>query len=337
MAHVAEWKKREIKELNQLLKSYPVIGIVNISGIAAKQIQKMRKEFHGKIKIRATRNTLLKRALANSKNKELKKLANEVKGGASLALTEINPFRLYKLFEKGKTSAPAKGKEMAPNDVIIPKGNTGFPPGPFVGELQKIGIPAVIEGGKIVVKKDHIVVKNGEIITPEIAEALGKLGIEPLEVGLNLVAAYENGFIFKADDLKTDDKELTNNFARAYENAFNLAINTAIPTNDTINILLAKAFNDALNLSINAEIINKETLPQILAKSYSEMLTIAGIVEGDALDEELKGAVGPVAITTSSPPPEEKSEDSADGEKKIKEEKASEGDTLEGLGSLFGD
>ena len=43
MAHVAEWKKDEVKEIKDLIDSYDVIGVVDLLNIPAKQLQEMRK------------------------------------------------------------------------------------------------------------------------------------------------------------------------------------------------------------------------------------------------------------------------------------------------------
>ena len=64
--------------------------------------------------------------------------------------------------EATKTAAPAKPGDIAPEDILVKAGDTPFKPGPIVGELQKAGIPAAIEGGKIVIKKDKVLVKKGE-------------------------------------------------------------------------------------------------------------------------------------------------------------------------------
>ena len=43
MAHVAEWKKEEVKELKDIIDAYDVIGLVDLENIPAKQLQEMRK------------------------------------------------------------------------------------------------------------------------------------------------------------------------------------------------------------------------------------------------------------------------------------------------------
>ena len=42
MAHVAEWKKEEVKELKEIVDQYDVIGLVDLENIPAKQLQEMR-------------------------------------------------------------------------------------------------------------------------------------------------------------------------------------------------------------------------------------------------------------------------------------------------------
>ena len=68
-----------------------------------------------------------------------------------------------------------------------------FKPGPVVGEFQKAGLPAAIEKGKVVIKSDKVLVKSGGQITRDQAQALTKLEIYPMTVGLDLRAAYEEG------------------------------------------------------------------------------------------------------------------------------------------------
>ncbi len=333
MAYIASWKKDEVSELKELLESYPVIGIVDISGIAAKQLQIMRREFHDSIVIRAARNTLLKVALESSDKEEIQKLSEYVQSGSSIALTTINPFLMYKKFEKGKTNAPAKGGEISPKDIVIQKGDTGFPPGPLVGEMQRIGIPAAIEKGKIVVKKDHVLLKTGDVILPEVAAILNKLEIEPLEVGLNLFAACEEGFVFTTKDLEIDEELVKCQYGQAYANAFNLAINAAIPIAETIEILLALAYSNTRNLSVNAAIVNEVSLPVLIAKGYAEMLSLARAVGKDALDDEL---IASTCAVTAAPVIDNSSKEESSNEEEPKDEGPSEEDTMGGLGSLFG-
>ncbi|WP_297550247.1 50S ribosomal protein L10 [Thermococcus sp.] len=339
MAHVAEWKKKEVEELTKIIKSHPVIALVDVAGVPAYPLSKMRDKLRGKALLRVSRNTLIelaiKRAAQELGKPDLEKLADYIEGGAAILATEMNPFKLYKLLEESKTPAPAKPGAVVPKDVVIPAGPTSIPPGPLVGEMQALGIPARIERGKVSIQKDYTVLKAGEVITEQLARILNALGIEPLEVGLNLLAAYEDGIIYTPNVLAIDEEEYINMLQKAYMHAFNLSVNIAYPTKQTIEAIIQKAFLGAKNVAIEAGYITPETVEDIFGRAIRAVLLIAQNLPEELLDEktkELLNAQAQVAVATPQPT-EEKVEEAEEEEE---EEEASEEDALAGLGALFG-
>src|SRR5437867_8115190 len=146
MAHVAAYKQESVKALVQEFERSPVIGIVNIRGIPAPQIQAMRKRLTGRAKLTVSKNNLLRIALKEAAGKKtgLDGLVDVVADQTAVVTAEMNPFRLFKEMEATKTKAPARGGERAPEDLWVREGDTPFKPGPIVGELQKAGVPAAI-------------------------------------------------------------------------------------------------------------------------------------------------------------------------------------------------
>jgi large subunit ribosomal protein L10 len=270
---VSEWKENETKELKKLLKEYKVFGVVNIDNIPARQMQQMRSKLRDKLLIRVTRNTLMKRTLGK------KDIKNYVNKNTGFIFTNMDSFRLCKLLERGKAPAPAKGGEIAPQDIVVPKGDTGFPPGPMIGELQKVGIPAQVEKGKIHVKKDTVVAKKEDVISKDLASALTKLGIQPMEVGLNLIATYEDDTVFLADVLKVDDEQVKNSIIQSYNEAMNLALYAGITNKETISTLIGKAHRETVSLALELNLVNKETVGIILSKAYKDALTISSKIK----------------------------------------------------------
>ena len=62
-AYVADWKKDEVSQLQDFVKSADVVGLVDVSGIGAKQMLDMRASLRNLgVKLRMSRNRLLKRA-----------------------------------------------------------------------------------------------------------------------------------------------------------------------------------------------------------------------------------------------------------------------------------
>ena len=51
--------------------------------------------------------------------------------------TNLNPFKLNLTFDKNKIFLPAKGGDIAPNELVIPAGNTGINPGPVLSEFKE--------------------------------------------------------------------------------------------------------------------------------------------------------------------------------------------------------
>ncbi len=330
MAHVAAWKKDAVKDLASRIAKSKVVGIIDVHGVPAPAFQTMRTNLRKNAEITMLKNTLLKIALkeASKQRKGLEKLVDAVNGQCAVVTSNLNPFKLYRQLDATKTKMPAKGGEISPDDIEIKAGETPFKPGPVVGELQKAGLPAAIEQGKVVIKKDKVLVKKGEKIPREVALVLSKLEIYPLTVGLDLHAAFEEGMVYKKDVLAVDETVILNQVRQAASGAMNLAVFIAYPTKLSIRPLLASAHMKALNLAVNAEIATPETIKIMLAKANAQMLALAAWVPG-AVDEDLKKA-----LEGAPKPPEDKGDEGKKEEKK--EEKVSESEAAAGLSALFG-
>ncbi len=292
-AHVAEYKKEIVKELARLMTEYPIIGVVNMENLPAPQLQKLRAQLRGKFVLTMTKRRLIKLAIeqAKAKKKGVEQLEAHLGGMPALIFTKENPFKLSKTLQKNKSPAPAKAGQTAPRDIVVNKGPTPFAPGPIIGELALAGIKAGVEAGKVAIKEDMVVAKAGEKIKPKVAEILTRLGVQPMEVGLDLVAVYEDGLIYGRDVLSIDEKEYLSRLSNAARWAFNLAVNSAYPTKATIKLLIGKAFNDAKALGVAQNIFDAEIIEILLGKAEIQMLSLKTtaniqVVEASAEKEE---------------------------------------------------
>ena len=191
-----------------------------------------------------------------------------------LLFSKENPFKLYKKIEKSKSPAPAKAGQTAPKDIIVPAGKTPFAPGPIIGELGSIGIKTGVEAGKIAIKQDSTVAKEGDIIKPKVAEILTRLNILPMEAGLDLTAAYEKGVIYNKKILAIDEKKFMQDLTDAAQWAFNLSVEAGYPTKENIELMIIKSFNETKALALEAGIISKDVIEQILSKAEAQMNTL---------------------------------------------------------------
>ncbi len=275
-AHVAEYKKEIVKELVKLINEHPIIGVVNMENLPAPQLQTMRAQLRGKFFMTMTKRRLIKLAIEETKSKKkgIEQLEAHLGGMPALIFTKENPFKLSRTLQRSKSPAPAKAGQTAPRDIMVNKGATSFAPGPIIGELAMAGIKSGVEGGKVAIKEDTIVVKSGEKIKPKVAEILLRLGVQPMEVGLDLVAVYENGIIYPREILSVDEKEYLSRLNNAARWAFNLAVEAGYPTKQTIQVLLGKAHNDAKNLGVSQNIFDSGIVETLLGKAEMQMKSV---------------------------------------------------------------
>ena len=274
--HVADYKKEIVSKLVDLITEYPIIGIVNMENLPAPQLQTMRAQLRGKFFITMTKRRLIKLAIDQTKSnkKGIEQLESHLGGEPALIFTKENPFKLSRTLQRSKSPAPAKAGQTAPRDITVNKGATSFAPGPIIGELALAGIKSGVEGGKVAIKEDTVVVKAGEKIKPKVAEILLRLGVQPMEVGLDLVAVYENGLIYTRDILSVDEKEYMARLSNASRWAFNLANFISYPTKETIRLLIGKAHNDAKNLGVTQNIFDKGIIDLLVGKAQQQMLSL---------------------------------------------------------------
>lgn len=250
-ARASEQKKKEVDEFAKLLASYPIVGIINVETLPSKQLQLIRGKLRDSVLIKMTKRRFLKLAIDKIKDKKhgIEKLMDYAGGMPTLLFTKENPFKIAKAIQKNKSKSPIKPGQKAPHELIIPKGPTPFAPGPVISELASLRIKAGVVAGKIEVKEDAIVAKEGDVVSGLLASILLRLGIEPMEIGLNLVAVYENGMIYGKDSLSLDDAKVIADITQAHSWAFNLAVEAGIINKNTVEYLLQKAESQAKALN----------------------------------------------------------------------------------------
>jgi large subunit ribosomal protein L10 len=276
---VSEKNRNSLKSLSEQLEEYPIIGIVDMHKLPARQLFQIKEQLKGKAVIKVIKKRVIKLALEGSKKPGLSQLAGKIQSQPAILFSRGNPFELANAIAKSKSKAAAKPGDIAPKDIIVQAGPTTLPPGPAIGELQKAKIQAGVEGDKIVVKKDAVVAKKGDVITPELAALLPKLGIEPMEIELNLVAVWDEGTVFGKDILFIPQEHYISQLQQAYSYSFNLAVSIGYMTKDTAPVIIGKAHREAVALALAANIITHETAGMILAKATAQANALKALVK----------------------------------------------------------
>jgi large subunit ribosomal protein L10 len=336
---IPEWKQDEVADIVAMIESYQSVGVVNIAGIPSRQLQEMRRDLHGTAELRVSRNTLMARALEEVAG-GLEDLTDYIAGQIGLIGTNDNPFGLYQQLEASKTPAPISAGEVAPNDVVIPEGDTGVDPGPFVGELQNVGANARIQDGSIQVMEDSNVLEAGEEVSQELANVLGELGIEPKEVGLDLRAVHAEGVLFEPEELELDVDQYQADVKAAAARARNLAINAEYPTAGTAPALLQKARGEAKSLGLQAAIESPSLADDLVSKADAQVRAIAAQIDDEeALPEELQDVDAPAEAaeeSTDDQTDDEQDDETDEAEAEDDDDDDDDDDAAAGLGEMFG-
>jgi large subunit ribosomal protein L10 len=277
-AHVSEEKKQEVESLKKLLNEYETIVLVNLIDLPSNELQVVRKKLRDSSVIKVSKKRLVKKAIETLESKKdltefVSKFDNVV---PALIFSKNNAFKLASFLRKNKSKVAAKSGQIAPKDLVINAGPTPFTPGPMIGELGSMGVKATVENGKIVVKDDAVVVKEGDEINAKVADLLVKLDIKPMELGLSLVAAYEDGIVLDKDVLDFDESLYVDEIKRIAADAFSLTVGIGYVTKDNVEILIKKAENEVKALIDAAGILTRDNVGGILSKAEKEAENLLG-------------------------------------------------------------
>jgi large subunit ribosomal protein L10 len=277
---VAVWKKEIFTDLVQLLEKYSVIAVADLEKVRSSQIQEIRKKLRGKADLIVAKNTILRKATGSiaSKKENVDKFAEGLTGSKVLIFTQMNPFELIMFLNRNKVRVPAKGGDIATSDIIVPGGNTGLQPGPVISEFNEAKVQTRIEAGSIFVAKDTVVASKGEAISTKTASLLSKLGMKPMEAGLSLSSAYDNGQVLGANDLTFDLDQMKSDFASAARLAFSVAVEANIMLPQTAPAIISKAYRQAVAVSLEAGFFTKDTAELIIQKAYRNMSALSSAI-----------------------------------------------------------
>ena len=272
------------------LETYSTVGIVEMEGIGARTVQKLRDDLRDKAKIVLAKNTLMRKALEQSSLKGAEKLSELVKGSVAFLFTDHSPYSIANYLEKNRVKAPAKAGGLAPTQVIVQKMNTGFPPGTIISELNSVGLDTRIEGGTVALSKDTVVLEPGDRISVTLASILTRLDIEPFLVGLSLSSVLDKGDIILHKDLLIDFDAIRDELIFAYRMATNLSIESGFLTTETAPQVIGSAYNKALALATVLGYVSEDSAVKVFAAANNKVLALARAireVNESALSEEL--------------------------------------------------
>lgn len=319
-SHTKPWKEKQLEEIKDLLKKYSVIAVADIRMFPSALFQQVRKKLHGQAVVKVSKTRIIRKALQEvSSSSALVDYANKE---CAIIFTDMNPFELFGFLKKNKGKVSAKVGAIAEEDITVPAGDTGLPPGPALSDLKGAGLKVAVQGPTISIMEDKVVTKAGEPVSEVVAGTLSKLNIKPFKVGLKLVAVLEGAQVFQADVLDIDTEQVFANFVSAHNNAFNLAFNASIFTTETTELLVSTAFSNAKAVALESNFLTSATVGSLLAKANVQASALKGMVKEAPAEEKKEESAEEKKEETTEQPKEEAAKEEVKEEPQ--EEKAEE-------------
>jgi large subunit ribosomal protein L10 len=263
------------QQLQELPKKYKVLSIIKMQKVRSTQILPLRKILKEDVEFVSIKDKVAKKALEQLDVPGIKEMIGEITGQCMLMFTNMSPFKLNVLLAKNKIMMIARGGDIASIDIVVPAKNTGIAPGPMLTEFKNAGIPTKIDQGTIWIAKDSTPVLKGGVIDEKLAAILGKLDIKPVEAGISLYVALEDGIKYAEEEMVIDVEKIRGEFSQAHQEAVSLSIEAAYITPDNISQILGKAAQSARSVSIESGFMTDETKEQILQKADAQAKAVA--------------------------------------------------------------
>jgi len=251
---VDQRKEKYFSKVITLLEEYNKVFVVVADNVGSNHMQKIRQSLRGDAVVLMGKNTMIRKAIRDhlEKNPSLEALLPQVKGNIGFVFTKGDLSSIRTKLLTNRVAAPAKAGTPAPNDVIVPKGNTGMEP-TQTAFLQALNIPSKINKGQIEITADVPLIKAGQKVGNSEATLLAKLNIKPFSYGLSIQAVYDNGSVYDAAVLDLTDEDLLAKFSSAVSNVAALSLQIGYPTIASLPHSIINAYKNVLAIALGTE------------------------------------------------------------------------------------
>jgi large subunit ribosomal protein L10 len=272
-------KIKFVEDAKKEVKSYKVIGVINLNGLPDRLTQKAKNSSKPNTKFILGRKTLLEKIIAS--HEKGADLTKHITGTSAIILSNEDPFELYQKFKKNAIKLSAKPGQVAPDDVPIQSGETTIMPGQTVTELKAAGIDVQIQKGKVVIAKDKILVKKGDVISPMVAKALHTLEIYPFSAVVDPVLMADKKMLYTRTVLGINAEMIVMEMTRAFRSALSISLERNIINKYTITNLIGKAYNNAMWLGTETNLYDSGIIERVLAKAAMGATSVKGMVKSE--------------------------------------------------------
>ncbi|MEM0023945.1 MAG: 50S ribosomal protein L10 [Thermofilaceae archaeon] len=274
-------KVAKLKSYTELLSKYSFYLVIDVTGIPASALHTLRRKLMERgAALKVVKNRVFLKALQDLRRETPDKLVAKLTGQNAVIFTNENPFTLALfLLKEYKMTRKAAPNDIATSDIVVSSGNTGIAPGPSMSLFGKLKIPIRVMEGTIWVVSDTVVAKKGDVITPELAELLGKLNIKPIEITIPIKMISVDGRIVEPGEVSFEPEDYSKSLTEAQQEAINLAINAYLPLPEVIHVLISRAVAQADALAEALALPLPGVIERSLSKAYLEASALYNLLK----------------------------------------------------------
>jgi large subunit ribosomal protein LP0 len=246
-----ERKDTFFAKLNKLLDEYTKILVVGADNVGSNHMQRIRLALRGKGVLLMGKNTMVRKVLRTriASTPAYEALLPYVYANVGFVFTNADLSQVRESILSLRVAAPAKTGAIAPNDVIVPAGNTGMEP-TQTSFLQALNIPSKIAKGQIEIVNDVHLITKGQKVGSSEAALLAKLNIRPFSYGLTITGVYDDGSVFEPELLDMTDNDVLKAFSSAVQQIVALSLYSSHLTLPAVPNAVIVAYKDVLAAAV---------------------------------------------------------------------------------------
>jgi large subunit ribosomal protein LP0 len=287
-----------MNKLKSFMEEYPRIILVTCDNIGSKHMQKIRSSLRGRAVLLMGKNTLIRKAIKNSKedHPEWQDLLTHIRGNVGLVFTKEELSVIHPKLLESRVPAQAKAGIVAPQDVILPAQVTTLEP-TKTNFFAALDIATKITRGCVEILNDVKLCIEGKRVGSSEAALLQMLDMRPFTYGLKLTTCYDDGLVFEAKLLGVNKEQVYKAFSEGVGNVAALSLATGFPTLPAFPHVISGGFRNLLAISLATDYSFKQAEA---VKARAAAPVAAAVVEAPKV--ETKAAPPPAA----KPPPPKK-------------------------------
>jgi len=297
-------KQAYFAKLKDFIETYPSIFVVNVDNVGSNQMHQIRQALRGKGVILMGKNTMVRRAirLILADHPDFERFLPLVKGNVGFVFTSADLKEIRDVILANKVAAPAKAGALAPNDIIVPAGNTGMEPGK-TSFFQALQVPTKIARGTIEIVSDVHLVIAGDRVDASQATLLNMLGISPFTYGMKIIQIFSEGQLFPASVLDVSEDELIGRFMSGVKTIAAISLAISYPTLASVTHSLVNSYKNVLAVALETDY----TFPEV--EALKDRLANPEAYAAAAPAADAGAAAGGAAAKEEKPAEEEEESD----------------------------